>query len=259
LDLQRSPMDAFGLDVDKFLDFLPSDCPPDFSQLALECCLHDPESRPTFRMVVKRLGALVKKLPEDDASLSNSRTAPLNSPVKTPIRVVNTPPPQPVKQTSAERKPPLPKENPPLIKAATTGMARGGGATPGPVTTMTPPSWNRRSLNSNSLNSTDKPVSPKTSVNQQKPATANQQKPTELPRGPSKTINIATTSNSKSVDGYVPYDVLRNNPPVHVDKANLQNYLSPTDFQQVLHMDKATFDKLPKWKQQDIKRRAGLF
>jgi len=71
VDLQRSPMDAFGLNVDQFKKIIPSDCPLEFSILAIECCAHDPEERPQFNIIVRKLSALMKELYEKEKEEKN--------------------------------------------------------------------------------------------------------------------------------------------------------------------------------------------
>jgi len=58
-ELQRSPLDAFGLSSEKFQKLVPPECPPDFSVLALDCCSHQPDIRPQFAIVVRRLKVLI--------------------------------------------------------------------------------------------------------------------------------------------------------------------------------------------------------
>ncbi len=49
-DLQRSPEDAFALNVEKFLSILPPDCPTYFRDAVIECCMFDPEKRCSLNM-----------------------------------------------------------------------------------------------------------------------------------------------------------------------------------------------------------------
>lgn len=46
----------FGLDIEKFAN-LPDvkDCPRDFLQLAVDCCVMNPKDRPTFETICSRL------------------------------------------------------------------------------------------------------------------------------------------------------------------------------------------------------------
>ena len=47
--------------------------------------------------------------------------------------------------------------------------------------------------------------------------------------------------------------------PGDVDKTKLHEYLSPADFHAVFGMDKAAFAKLPKWKQNNHKKKHDLY
>uniref|UniRef100_A0AC34Q0M1 HP domain-containing protein n=1 Tax=Panagrolaimus sp. JU765 TaxID=591449 RepID=A0AC34Q0M1_9BILA len=47
--------------------------------------------------------------------------------------------------------------------------------------------------------------------------------------------------------------------PFGIDPVNKERHLSDTDFQQVFNMTRENFTKLPKWRQLDHKKRAGLF
>eukprot|EP01087_Luapelamoeba_hula_P014186 TRINITY_DN411_c0_g1_i4.p1 TRINITY_DN411_c0_g1~~TRINITY_DN411_c0_g1_i4.p1 ORF type:complete len:345 (+),score=52.18 TRINITY_DN411_c0_g1_i4:1095-2129(+) len=64
--LQRSALDAFGLDVDKFLALVPPDCPRELQEIALECCIYEPDYRPHFKQLIPRLSTLLKSLPVSD-------------------------------------------------------------------------------------------------------------------------------------------------------------------------------------------------
>uniref|UniRef100_A0A672M587 dual-specificity kinase n=1 Tax=Sinocyclocheilus grahami TaxID=75366 RepID=A0A672M587_SINGR len=56
----------FGLDYHAF-QHMVGDCPPDFLQLAFNCCNMDPKLRPSFPDIVKRLEEIQKKLKADDS------------------------------------------------------------------------------------------------------------------------------------------------------------------------------------------------
>ena len=47
--------------------------------------------------------------------------------------------------------------------------------------------------------------------------------------------------------------------PEGVDPTHLEIYLSADDFQELLHMTKEEFQKLPMWKQTSLKKEKGLF
>jgi hypothetical protein len=62
--------------------------------------------------------------------------------------------------------------------------------------------------------------------------------------------------------GCFPYSLLKNSSapfPDGVDAANREIFLSDVEFGQVLKMPKPDFAKLPKWKQQKLKKEAELF
>ncbi|KAA0719237.1 Dual specificity testis-specific protein kinase 2 [Triplophysa tibetana] len=56
----------FGLDYHAF-QHMVGDCPPDFLQLAFNCCNMDPKLRPSFPDLVKRLEEIQKKLKGDES------------------------------------------------------------------------------------------------------------------------------------------------------------------------------------------------
>lgn len=82
-ELQRSALDAFGLDVDKFLDLVPSDAPAELTSIALECCVYEADQRPTFKALVPRLAQLMKTVPDTGGS-SAAGSSPAASPVSSP-------------------------------------------------------------------------------------------------------------------------------------------------------------------------------
>ncbi|TPX34830.1 hypothetical protein SmJEL517_g02575 [Synchytrium microbalum] len=57
---------GFGVDADEIRGAVPSDCPPDFLNLILECTEDDPEKRPQLKEVLKRLRAVEAELPAED-------------------------------------------------------------------------------------------------------------------------------------------------------------------------------------------------
>jgi len=104
LEMQRSPMDAFGMDVAKFKQLIPEDCPLDFAVLALECCAYDPEDRPTFKDIIVKLKSILEVLPDEEQARPSSnggssrgatptQAAPVSSaqPVSTPVKVTPQP------------------------------------------------------------------------------------------------------------------------------------------------------------------------
>eukprot|EP01088_Endostelium_zonatum_P000386 TRINITY_DN10665_c0_g1_i1.p1 TRINITY_DN10665_c0_g1~~TRINITY_DN10665_c0_g1_i1.p1 ORF type:complete len:540 (+),score=158.07 TRINITY_DN10665_c0_g1_i1:360-1979(+) len=77
-ELQRSPLDAFGLSSEKFQKLIPPDCPTDFSLLALDCCSHQPDVRPQFHIVVRRLKALIDTEAKKPIPVANPPAASSN-------------------------------------------------------------------------------------------------------------------------------------------------------------------------------------
>jgi len=76
-ELQRSPLDAFGLNAEKFQKLIPPECPNDFSVLALDCCSHQPDERPQFAVVVRRLKSMI----DIEAKKPVAAPAPVAAPV----------------------------------------------------------------------------------------------------------------------------------------------------------------------------------
>jgi hypothetical protein len=67
-------------------------------------------------------------------------------------------------------------------------------------------------------------------------------------------------SSSSSSSQWHPLETLVKLPyPAGVEKTKRESYLSPQDFLSALGMDKEAFSKLPKWKQDGIKKKAGLY
>ncbi|XP_068095606.1 dual specificity testis-specific protein kinase 2 [Hyperolius riggenbachi] len=62
----------FGLDYDGF-QHMVGDCPPDFLQLAFNCCNMDPKLRPSFVDIVKHLEEILNRLKNEEAE--NERRA----------------------------------------------------------------------------------------------------------------------------------------------------------------------------------------
>ncbi|XP_040466109.1 dual specificity testis-specific protein kinase 2 isoform X2 [Falco naumanni] len=72
----------FGLDYDAF-QHMVGDCPPDFLQLAFNCCNMDPKLRPSFADIVKTLEEILNRLRNEDSererkflNLDNSERKP---------------------------------------------------------------------------------------------------------------------------------------------------------------------------------------
>ncbi|NXN59337.1 TESK2 kinase, partial [Rynchops niger] len=80
----------FGLDYDAF-QHMVGDCPPDFLQLAFNCCNMDPKLRPSFADIVKTLDEILNRLRNEDSdrerkflNLDNSERKPKGSIEKGP-------------------------------------------------------------------------------------------------------------------------------------------------------------------------------
>lgn len=56
-----------------------------------------------------------------------------------------------------------------------------------------------------------------------------------------------------------PYDLLKSAPPDGIDLKNKEAYLSASMFLSVFGMDEKSYDLLPKWKKDLIKKKVGLF
>eukprot|EP01089_Gocevia_fonbrunei_P012359 TRINITY_DN2901_c0_g1_i1.p1 TRINITY_DN2901_c0_g1~~TRINITY_DN2901_c0_g1_i1.p1 ORF type:complete len:645 (-),score=115.97 TRINITY_DN2901_c0_g1_i1:114-1844(-) len=110
--LERSPAEAFGLNAERFIPLVPSDCPPDFAQLAIDCAAWDPEQRPEFKDVVKRLGILYKELGSQSPAPVKAKPAPV--PVKE------------VKEIPQEQ----PKPSAPVVPVRTDVSRRNGSPSP---------------------------------------------------------------------------------------------------------------------------------
>jgi len=65
---------------------------------------------------------------------------------------------------------------------------------------------------------------------------------------------------SESAEDYFTFSVLKQTPlPVGVDATRRESYLAPEEFAAVFGVEKAVFYKLPKWKQNSLKRDKNLF
>uniref|UniRef100_A0AAY4B1D0 HP domain-containing protein n=1 Tax=Denticeps clupeoides TaxID=299321 RepID=A0AAY4B1D0_9TELE len=76
-------------------------------------------------------------------------------------------------------------------------------------------------------------------------------------------VNIKPSQSSAGNSGtYSPEQLLNKNPnelPAGVDPNRREAYLSDADFESVLGSSRADFQRLPKWRQSDLKKKAGLF
>jgi len=76
LELQRSPMDAFGLNEEQAKRLIPEDCPKDFALLAFTSSAYEPEQRPPFKQIVQIFAKLLKELPKEMPGQSAPAPAP---------------------------------------------------------------------------------------------------------------------------------------------------------------------------------------
>ena len=82
----------------------------------------------------------------------------------------------------------------------------------------------------------------------------------QLERAKEKPLIPATNSTSGSSIQFYKYEELRGKSiPSGVDRENKQNHLLPKDFPKVFGCSKDEFALMPRWKQQKMKRDAGLF
>ena len=64
---------------------------------------------------------------------------------------------------------------------------------------------------------------------------------------------------SSGQEGTYTYETLRDSPPDGIDLTNKESYLTAPVFVSVFDMDAKSFESLPKWKKDLIKKRVGLF
>ena len=64
---------------------------------------------------------------------------------------------------------------------------------------------------------------------------------------------------SSGQEGTYSYETLRDSPPDGIDLTIKESYLTAPAFLTVFAMDSKSFDSLPKWKKDLIKKRVGLF
>ena len=60
-------------------------------------------------------------------------------------------------------------------------------------------------------------------------------------------------------DTTISYDLLKSDPPDGIDLKNKEAYLSASMFLSVFGMDEKSYELLPKWKKELIKKKVGLF
>ncbi|XP_050054582.1 actin-binding LIM protein 3 isoform X4 [Aphis gossypii] len=74
--------------------------------------------------------------------------------------------------------------------------------------------------------------------------------------------NMSSSHHSSEPPKIYPYHLLlitNYRLPSDVDRCNLDRHLSPTEFEAVFQMSQAEFYQLPKWRRNELKRRARLF
>jgi serine/threonine protein kinase len=162
-ELQRKPSDAFGLDVNKFRSLVPKDCPPEFAELAIDCCAYEPKDRPSFKDVIRRIKPVMKIVSEMPArpppslgtssssgsssasagaakpgpgSSSGAKPQPVKTPTPTPVQPVKAPTPTPVASPSTVK--PQPVKTPTLVQPVKVPTPTTSVAKPQPVKTPTP-------------------------------------------------------------------------------------------------------------------------
>eukprot|EP01100_Stratorugosa_tubuloviscum_P000516 TRINITY_DN1114_c0_g1_i2.p1 TRINITY_DN1114_c0_g1~~TRINITY_DN1114_c0_g1_i2.p1 ORF type:complete len:457 (+),score=241.05 TRINITY_DN1114_c0_g1_i2:104-1474(+) len=226
LELQRSPMDAFGISEDQARQLIPAECPPAFSQLCFDCTAYEPDRRPIFKNVVIYLNRLLKEIPRETAApvaptapkagpktSGFSSTAP--KPVTTSIpKTYNSTPstttPKPV-TTSAPK-----TFNSTAPKPVTTSIPKTYNSTPStttpkPVTTSAPKTFNStapkpvttsipKTYNSTPSTTTPKPVTtsaPKTYNSGPKPVTTSTPKSFNTPTTTTSVGSSSTTTAPK--------------------------------------------------------------
>eukprot|EP01088_Endostelium_zonatum_P006411 TRINITY_DN18536_c0_g1_i1.p1 TRINITY_DN18536_c0_g1~~TRINITY_DN18536_c0_g1_i1.p1 ORF type:complete len:450 (-),score=102.93 TRINITY_DN18536_c0_g1_i1:96-1412(-) len=100
MQLQRSPMDAFGLDVNKYKLLIPEDCPLEFVVLNLECCAYDPADRPTFKEIVTKLREIYETCTDEPVAKPQPAPKAAPAPVSRPTAA-----PAPVRAPAAQPSP----------------------------------------------------------------------------------------------------------------------------------------------------------
>eukprot|EP01089_Gocevia_fonbrunei_P014261 TRINITY_DN3869_c0_g1_i1.p1 TRINITY_DN3869_c0_g1~~TRINITY_DN3869_c0_g1_i1.p1 ORF type:complete len:438 (-),score=76.92 TRINITY_DN3869_c0_g1_i1:38-1351(-) len=125
LAFQRTPMEAFGMDVVKFKQLIPSDCPLEFAVVALECCAYEPEERPSFKELIGKLKKIMDEVKE----------VVVATPSPTPVRQMALPPkgtqgPPSGQSPAGVTRPPLPQPvfRTPQPKPAQPVLVRPGGS-----------------------------------------------------------------------------------------------------------------------------------
>jgi serine/threonine protein kinase len=263
-DLQRSPMDAFGLSVEKFKKIIPADCPPDFSILAIECCAHEPEQRPTFAQVVSKLKILMRDIETKEKEAKANTNAPESvtkfqdyaarlAQMKKAGGATTTTTARPATNTTAINN---------TARASPTIGAPVSRPT-APVVVKSPvvaPVDNRRAA-SNKWSSLSADTGNQTYVASSRPvapASTPAARPVATHVAAPPKVATASSSNTGGVQLYS-YDTLRNNTPEGIDRNDLPRYLHEDEFLSIFGMSKTAFYAMPAWKQRGRKRELNLF
>eukprot|EP01103_Thecamoeba_quadrilineata_P006694 TRINITY_DN16419_c0_g1_i1.p1 TRINITY_DN16419_c0_g1~~TRINITY_DN16419_c0_g1_i1.p1 ORF type:complete len:374 (-),score=98.18 TRINITY_DN16419_c0_g1_i1:117-1238(-) len=109
ITLQRSPMDAFGLNEDAARAIIPKDCPEEFSVAAFSCSDYEPEKRPLLKNLSHSLSKLAKTLPVNEPSKAAAAApvakanTPTPTPAPTPVPVTSSTPTNTPTKSSASK------------------------------------------------------------------------------------------------------------------------------------------------------------
>jgi len=292
-ELQRSPADAFGLNVEKFKKIVPSDCPTEFSVLAIECCAHSPDDRPTFQVMVRKFKNLLKDLqdketkaaaaPKAAAAATGGTAAGGESVEKFKAYADNLAAMKAAGKITVVggASTPAGNSNPAPASAGTGGARPAGGNTAGQnanvkaVTVVggaTKPSGGNVVVQSVVVQQTSGAATQQNKrtathfgnqalvLDEKQGVVSPSTKPIVIVGGNTGGGNTAaSTASSSGGGGFYSYDALRANPPAGCDKNNLEKYLNDDEFKKVFGMTKAEFAKVPAWKQRGRKRELGLF
>ena len=78
--------------------------------------------------------------------------------------------------------------------------------------------------------------------------------------------STSSATSSKPTHQILPYTLLKNRPnqsenpfPPGVDIHNREQYLSEEEFEDIFKMTKTNFNRLTKWRKQELKKRYNLF
>ncbi|XP_027025923.2 villin-1 [Tachysurus fulvidraco] len=113
---------------------------------------------------------------------------------------------------------------------------------------------NRKSVGGDVLNSA--PGGPNTEISTQN---SKSQNPRPLVSSGGSRVDVAPGKSQSSVNlGPEKQTNNSSREPQAVDPSNRENYLSDADFESLLGCSRSDFQRLPKWRQSDLKKKAGL-